>query len=239
MTGHIEGHTVLRYDGELNHVHGLVLDLGRLVLIQLGEALAAFAERDLAKAHRVVAWDHEVDRQEVAADREIAELIARRSPVGRDLRMVMALSKATSDLERMGDEAVRIAGVILEIFGDEGSDPGSRLLRDVGRMGGMALAGLQGALRALETWNAETAAAVIAGHQEMEEEFRSDLRRLITYVIEDARNVGFVIQVVLAMKSLERIGHHAQNLAEYVVFQVKGEDVRAAEATPPPAPPGD
>lgn len=233
MTGLIEGHTVQRYDGELNQVHGLVLELGQRVREQLQEALAAFEHRDLAKANRIVAQDREIDRREVEADRQIAELIARRSPVGRDLRMVLALSKGTSDLERIGDEAVRIAGLVLQIFGNEGNDPGSRLLRDVRRMGTLALDGLEGALKAFQTWDAEGAQAVIGGQPEMEEEFQSDLRRLMTYVIEDARNVGFVIQVVLAIKSLERIGHHAQNLAEYVVFQVKGEDVRAAEAQAP------
>lgn len=235
MTGYIEGHTVLRYDGELNHVHGLVLDMARRVRSQLQDALTAFKDRDLAAANRVVAGDREVDQREVEADKDLVELIARRSPVGRDLRMVMALSKAAGDLERMGDEAVRIAGLVLQIFGNEGADPGSGLLRDVGHMGAMALAGIEGAIGAVETWDVDAALRVIGSQREMEEEFQSDLRRLMTFVIEDARNLGFVIQVVLAIKSLERIGHHAQNLAEYVIFQVRGEDIRATELVLPPA----
>ena len=229
MTGLIEGHTVQRYDGELNQVHALVLKLGRLAREQLLEALGAFEKRDPGKANRIVASDREIDELEVETDREIAALIARRSPVGRDLRMVLALSKSASDLERVGDEAARIAGLVLQIFGNEGNnDPGSGLVRDVRRMGTIALEGLDHALKALADWDAETALRVLEGQGEIDEEFQSGLRRLMTFVIEDARNVGFVIQVVLAIKSLARVGHYTQNLAEYVVFQVKGEDLRGA-----------
>ena len=226
MDKQIEGHIFKRYDGELSHLHYLVLEMGGLVLAQVRDALAAFKARDTALAHRVVAMDNEVDRLEVATDNEIVQLIAKRCPVSSDLRMVMAVSKSVSDLERIGDEAVRIAGLVVQLFGHEGSDPNSQMLRDVNRMGDMALASLQHAVEVFDVWDEQKALAVIAGHREMDEEFQADLRRLMTYVLDDTRNIGFAISVVLVIKSLERIGHHAQNLAEYVIFQVRGEDVR-------------
>jgi len=222
----VEGHTFKRYDGELGHLHYLVLEMGALVLCQVREALAAFKNRDLALARKVVTRDSEVDRLEVEADDEIVKLIARRSPVGSDLRMVMAVSKSVSDLERIGDEAVRIAGLVIQIFGTESSDPNSQLVRDVNGMGAMAMCSLQSAVEIFDVWNEEKARAVIARHREMDEEFQSGLRRLATYIMEDSRNIGFAISIILVIKSLERIGHHAQNLAEYAIFQVKGEDIR-------------
>lgn len=229
MIDKTEGHTFKRYDGELSHLHYLVLEMGGLVLNQVRESLAAFKQRDVALAHKVVAWDREVDKLEVAADDEIAKLIARRSPVGGDLRMVMAVSKSVSDLERIGDEAVRIAGLAIQLFGPEGNDPGSQLLRDVNKMGDLAVASLRGALEVFEVWNEEKAHRVISHYKEMDDEFQADLRHLMTYIIQDSRNIGFAISVVLVIKALERIGHHAHNLAEYVIFQVKGEDIRASE----------
>jgi phosphate transport system protein len=240
MVDPIEGHTIKRYDGELNQLHHLLLEMGERVLAQLREALAAFNERDLRKAQQVVASDHLIDQMEVQADDEVVKLLARRAPLGGDLRLVIAVSKGISDLERIGDEAVRIAGLVIHLFGQEGSDPGRQLLRDVNRMADIALRALQDSLKVCEDWDEKKARQVIDDYRELDEEFQSDLRRLMTYVMEDARNVGYAITVVLVIKSLERIGHHAQSLAEYVVFQVKGENVRAdgGPASGPPAEPG-
>lgn len=222
----IEGHTYQRYDGELNHLHYLVLEMGGLVVNQVRDALTGFKTRDVILAQKVVATDSEVDLLEVQADEEIAKLIARRSPVGTDLRMVIAVSKSVSDLERIGDEAVRMAGLVIHLFGSESSDPNSQLLRDVTRIGGLALTSLQNAVEVFDVWDEVKALQVIENHREMDQEFQSELRRLMTYIMEDPRNIGFAINVVLAIKSLERIGHHAQSLAEYVIFQVKGKDIR-------------
>jgi len=223
---HIEGHTLKRFDGELNHLHYLVLEMGALVLAQVRNALTAFKTRDIPLAQKVVTQDGDVDRLEVQADAEIAKLIARRCPVGTDLRMVIAVSKSVSDLERIGDEAVRMAGLVMQLFGEKSSDPNSQLVRDVCRIGSLALTSLQQAVEIFDVWDEEKARQVIDKHREMDQEFQSELRRLLTYIMEDPRNIGFAINVVLAIKSLERICHHAQNVAEYVIFQVKGQDVR-------------
>lgn len=227
MPEHFDTHIVKRYDGELNHLHYLVLEMGDLVLRQIREALTAFKHRDVGLAHQVMSSDRLVDQMEVHADEEIVKLIARRAPVGGDLRMVMAVSKSISDLERIGDEAVRIASLGAQMFGPDGNDPGNRLLRDVAKMGELALGSLGEALEVFEVWDEAKALDVLARYREMEDEFQADLRRLMTYIIEDSRNIGLTIGVVLVIKALERIGHHAHNLAEYVIFQVKGEDIRA------------
>ncbi|MFM8332154.1 MAG: phosphate signaling complex protein PhoU [Candidatus Methylumidiphilus sp.] len=222
----IEGHIFKRYDGELNHLHYLTLEMGGLVLNQVRDAMEAFKTRNVQLAQKVVAMDSEVDRLEVDADGEIIKLIAKRCPVSSDLRLVIAVSKSVSDLERIGDEAVRIAGLVIELFGEEGSEPNPKMLRDTNRMGEMAITSLRQAVELFDVWDEDKAHAVIANHHEMDEEFQADLRRLLTYVLEDTRNIGYAISVVLVIKALERIGHHAQNLAEYVVFQVRGDDIR-------------
>jgi phosphate transport system protein len=221
-----EGHTIRRYDGELDYLRYIVLEMGGLVVNQVGDAIAAFKNRDLGLARHVVSQDGEVDHLEVKADEEIAKIIATRSPVSADLRMIMAVSKSVSDLERIGDEAVRIADLGIQLFGAERSDPLRQMLRDVNRIGDMAMSGLRGSVEIFDVWDEEKALKVIENHRRMEEEFQADLRQLMTYVLEDYRNIGSAISVVLVIKALERVGHHAQNLAEYAVFQVYGEDIR-------------
>lgn len=221
-----EGHTVQRYDGELNHLHYRVLEMGGLVLNQLNQALQAFRDKNLNLAHKVIQGDQEVDRLEVALDDEVFKLLARRCPLGSDLRLVMGISKIVTDLERMGDKAVKVANLTLHIYDNEGSDPSSQLLRDVNRMGKMAGAILQQALDVFDTLDVERAKAIVYGPKELDEEFNAGLRRLITFVLEDARNIGYAINLVMLIKALERIEDHSRNIAEYVIFQVKGEDIR-------------
>ncbi len=221
-----EGHIFKRFDGELDHLHYLILEMGGLVLSQVRDSINAFKSRDVGLAQRVVDLDGEVDRLEVAADDEIVQLLAKRCPVSSDLRLVIAVSKIVSDLERIGDEAVRIAGLVLQLFGDVEGEPNAQMLRDVNRMGEMALTSLRQAIEVFDVWDEAKACQVVAAYREMDEEFQSDLRHLLTYVLEDTRNIGHAIGVVLAIKALERIGHHTRNLAEYVIFQVRGENVR-------------
>jgi len=232
MAERIEGHTLKRFDGELSHLHYLVLEMGGLVIAQVREALAAFKSKDLVLARTVIDRDDEVDRLEIETDGEIVKLLARRCPVGSDLRLVIAVSKSVSDLERIGDEAIRIAELVSELFGNETGDPDSQLVRDVHVMGAMALSSLQSAVGLLDDWSEEKALGVIDKHREMDDEFRSDLRRLITFIMEDSRNIGAAISVVSAIRSLERIGHHSQNLAEYFIFLIRGENVPLSRPGP-------
>lgn len=223
-----EGHTVRRYDGELNHLHYLVLELGGLVLAQVRDAVEALTRRDVALAQTVLARESSVDRGEVDADAEIVQLLARRCPVGGDLRLVFAVAKSITDLERIGDEAVKIANLCLHLYGGDtgGADPNRQLMRDVGSMASLALKHLERGLQMIDSWDEREAVQLILDHEALDEEFQSGLRRLMTFVMEDARNVGFAVNIVLIIKALERIGDHARNLAEYVVYQVRGQDIR-------------
>ncbi|BBL76567.1 phosphate signaling complex protein PhoU [Methylomagnum ishizawai] len=222
----VEGHTVRRFDGEMNQIHLKVLEMGGLALAQLKDALRALKNKDAALAQAIAPREDRIDHLEVEADAEVLGLIARRCPMGGDLRMVMAVSKSVTDLERIGDEAMRIASIAQQIYGKDGSEPGGPLLRDVHLMGDFVVEVVEDALRAFDLLDEDLATEVIAQQDRLEDEFEAGLRRLMTYVMEDARNIGFAISVILIIKALERIGAHAANLAEYVIFQVRGMDVR-------------
>ena len=222
----LEGHTHRRFDGELAHIHMRVLEMGTLVRNQVQQALEALKNKDLRLAHNVEDRDIQVNDLEVSADDEIVAVIARRAPVARDLRAVIALSKAVTDMERVGDEAARVAGMVLSIYDNDGPDPSSHLLRDVYRIGRLALGMLDESLEALDELDAARAQAIVDANGEMDDEFSSALRRLTTFIMEDHRNVGHAIDVVLITRSLARMGGHAKNIAEYVVYLMEGRDVR-------------
>jgi len=221
-----EGHTVRRYDGELNNLHMLSLEMGGLVLNQTQEALDALLHKDLQRATRVIERDHEVNRLELRIDAEVTSVIARRGPMAQDLRTIMAVSKAVTDMERIGDEAAKIAGVVLNIYDNERADPSVHLLRDVTHMGRLAVEMLRDSLEVLDRLDAGKAEDVIASQSEMGLEFQATFRRLVTYIMEDYRNLGHAINVVLISKALERIGDHAKNIAEYVIYLIRGTDIR-------------
>ena len=221
-----EGHIVRRYDGELSHLHYLVLEMGALALTQVKEARDALCGRDLTLAQRVIAREKDVDACELRADSEIVQLIALRTPVGSDLRLVFAVSKSITDLERVGDEAARIAHLGLQLFGSEGAEPHPVLLHDIASMGGLAVGQLENALRVVDRWDQELAEELLEAHEELDFEFQAAFRRLVTFIMQDPRNIGFAVNIVLIIKAFERIGEHAQNLAEYVLYQIAGRDVR-------------
>jgi phosphate transport system protein len=229
MSEILEGHTLRRYDGELNTLHLLVLEMGGLVLDQCQLALEALKRGNLEDTRRVLARETEVDGLEIKLDEEVWSVVSRRAPVARDLRVVMAFSKAATDLERIGDEAARIAGTTLAVYDDEMRRPSRKLMRDVQTMGKLAIGMLRDAVALFDSFDLAMAEGLIRRHADLDAEFQSSLRRLTTFILEDARNVGHAINVVLLVKALERIGDQARNLAEYIIYLVRGEDVRKAE----------
>jgi len=195
----LEGHTAHRYDGELNSLHLQMLELGGLVTDQVDLALKSLRERSVTLAQHVLEREHDVDQLEIQID---------------------------NDLERIGDEAARIANLALAIYDSESAMPGKHLMRDVNIMGQQAKAMLHEALESFDTLHADRAAALICTENELDIEFQSSLRRLANYLMEDVRNVGHAIHTVLMIKSIERIGDHARNLAEYIVYIIQGRDIR-------------
>ncbi|MEZ5729296.1 MAG: phosphate signaling complex protein PhoU [Burkholderiaceae bacterium] len=194
--------------------------------------MTALAQARLSLAHEVIRREATVDRLELRLDDDVWWEVGRRNPVARDLRAVMAFSKAVADLERIGDEAARIAHVAVDIYGSDRARPDPALLRDVATMGHLAVGMLREAVRLFDSLDAPEARKVLERNTDLDAEFRSSLRRLSTFVLEDARNIGHAVNAVVVLKSLERIGEHARGLAQYVIYLVRGEDVRHSTMTP-------
>lgn len=223
-----EGHTVKRYDAELTHVRSMVIEMGGLALAQIDKAVMALNKEDLEGAASVIDRDHVLDKLELQADEAIVHLIIRRQPVANDLRMVVASSKAIADLERIGDEAVKIARMVMYIYGHDENPPGKQLLRDIKTMTGLVKSMLRRSVDAFDRLDLESAIEVVRDEIELDEEFQAAMRRLATYMLEDSRTLGHAINVVIILKALERIGDHAKIIAQYVIYQVEGKDVRHA-----------
>ena len=222
----MDEHTVKRYDQELDDLNALVLKMGGMVQEQVGNAMEALREEDVELARTVIARDHLVNFMEVQADEQAVNLLALRQPMGKDLRTIMSLGKTVTDLERIGDEAERIARMTIQIYESGAVVPGNMLLRDTFTMARLAKGMLQDALDSLARLDVDKALEIAQFDAELDSEFQSALRRLATYLLEDPRNVGHTLNVTFVLKALERVGDHAKNIAEYVIYLVKGKDVR-------------
>ncbi len=226
MSLRTDKHTLKRFDEDLAHLRSLVLEMGGVVEEQISQAISALDDEDVSAAQEVIARDHMVNDFDVKANEECTNLIALRGPVASDLRMLMSLSKTITDLERIGDEAEKIARMVVHIYDSDSSAPNHGLLRDVNTMAKIALTMLRGALDCLARIDAEKAMDIARVDADLDDEFRSALRRLITYMMEDPRTIGQSIDVLFIIKALERIGDHSKNITEYVVYLVKGKDIR-------------
>lgn len=209
----IEGHIARAFDGALLALHLKIVEMGGLALDQAREAMHAYEEWDPKAAERVIerestvnAYDQEIDRQQVT-------LIARRQPVGSDLRIIIAMSKMVGELERVGDEAKKIARVVLADTGR----PAGATSRDAVHLGKLAQDLLRLALEAVDGLDFERAASVIPGDRELDAEYAAGLRRLLTRAMENPRSFEVTVQAAFVLKSLERIGDHARNLARHVL----------------------
>ncbi len=221
-----KGHTVQRYDQELSQVRDQVLAMGRRVVEQVNAATNALTEGEIALARQVVDRERQVDREEMAVDEAIFNIIARRQPAAIDLRLVMALSKCTGYLEQAGDKAEQIAWCALRLKDREGRGAVPRTLHHVRRLHRIANRLLELSLAALADIDIDRALDVFREEGELEEEFDAAMRHLMTFVFEDAALLGQVIDVVFALRALVTIGDKASNMAEQVIFVAKGTDVR-------------
>lgn len=226
MTDPAEGHTIQRYDSELGQLNRLMIEMGGLVLDQTQKALKALRAKDLDLAEEVSERDREVNNLELKADKKVVSIVALLGPVARDLRMTVSISKIITDLERIGDEAAKLGRKAYYLYKNDRNSPSPVLMRDVQTMGKMVVLVLRETMELLDTLDTDRAEGVAFGLTDMEDEFQSSLRRLSTYVVEDPRNIGHIVDIVLIIKALERIGDHARNIAEHVLYMVKGEDVR-------------
>jgi phosphate transport system protein len=225
--GHEHKHIVKRYDEELTQLRGMLLELGELALQHIDRAVRAMCEGNTELARNVVQSDAEVNALDQKVDETCVDLIARRQPMATDLRLIISVSKIATDLERVGDEANNIGRATMRLYDRDASDaPGAGMLRDVKSFAKMVSEMLEDALDAVRDEDTDKAFEVIRLDDEVDAEFQGILRRQTTYLLEDSRSFPKVLAVVFALKALERVGAHAVNVAEHVVFRVKGKDIR-------------
>lgn len=222
-------HTFRRYDGDLKKLHCMVLDMGEVVIQQIKGALETLIAPSTELVEEIRNRELIVDRMEVEADAEISRLIARYSPVGSDLRVVISVSKSVTDLEGIGDEAVRIAFVTEELASQNLTDAAAALTSEIAQLGKLALSSVDDAVSLFEHYREDIALRVIENHKAMDSEFRSELSRLMSYIRDGNTDLGVALNMAVVAKSLERITHHAQNLAEYAIFEMEGVDVRESQ----------
>lgn len=220
----VNDHSFKQFDAELESLRARVVQMGGLVQAQIMTAIDAFTTGNLDLIEKVIADDHRVNGLEVSIDEDCAQIIVRRQPTANDLRMVMAVSKIVTDLERIGDEAAKIARIAKIILQrDHLHAPRIAYVREIGDI---SLAMLRGVLDAYVRLDAVKAAAIIREDQAIDEKFRGIMRQLITYMLEDPRTITSAFDIVFIAKAIERIGDHAKNVAENVIYIVKGKDVR-------------
>jgi phosphate transport system protein len=217
-------HTLKQFDADLEAVRARVLQMGGLVEEQIVRAMDALAGGNVQAAARVVEDDHRVNALEVAIDEECSTIIARRQPAAGDLRMLMMVVKTITDLERIGDEAAKIARMTQLIY--ESDRPFVPRTTEIRHMADVALGILRNSLDAFARLDLAVAAKAVRQDDRVDESFRAILRQLITFMMEDPRTISNSIEILFIAKALERVGDHAKNMSEYVVYMVKGKDVR-------------
>jgi len=216
-------HISKQFDAELEMVRTRVLQMGGLVEEQIIKAIDGLSSGDMAAIDDVIAGDHRVNAMEVELDESCSRIIAKRQPAAGDLRLIIAIIKTITDLERIGDEAEKIARMAKLVHSAERLHMPRLELKHVA---GLAIDMLRKSLDAFARLDSAAAAQVVRQDELVDDEFRSILRQLITFMMEDPRTITRSLEVLFVAKALERIGDHSKNMAEYVVYMVEGKDVR-------------
>ena len=226
MSAQAEGHGLhisQQFNVELEDVKNHTLEMGGVVEKQLADALECVVSADSALGLKVRKDDDEIDAMEIKIDEECNLIIARRQPAASDLRLVLAIIKTVRDLERIGDESGKIARTGIRIS-EEGEFPTSFV--EFRNIGNKVLKMVNMALNAFARFDAEAALEVAREDQDVDMEYRSAMRSMITYMMEDPRSISRVLNILWALRALERIGDHAKNISEHVIYLVRGRDVR-------------
>ena len=219
-------HMSTQFDAELSGISTRVLEMGGVVESQVARAVHALTQFSNDVAAEVLATEERVNAAEIAIDRDLSTIIARRQPTARDLRLLIAISKTIANLERVGDEAARIARTVQRLVN---SGVSSRLrlpVNDLAYEAELAVSQLRKALDAFARLDVERAVEVLKKDDLIDQEFEGLLRKLITFMMEDPRTISSSIDLVFVAKAIERVGDHAKNLAEQIIYIVKGTDVR-------------
>ncbi len=217
-------HLSTQFDADLNAISTKLLKMGGLVESQIEVAMKALADFDGALADQVIAREQTLNALELEIDADCGNIIARRQPTARDLRLVMAISKTITNLERAGDEAEKVAKRTKHMMEDSAAHAIN--YSEVKVSGAMAVALLRQALDAFARLDTVAAARIVQEDKAIDEEFRAFVRKLITYMMEDPRTISVALDFLFIAKAIERIGDHAKNIAEFIIYIVKGTDVR-------------
>jgi phosphate transport system protein len=217
-------HLSTQFDSELTAVSAEVMELGGLVEAQILHAIMALSQFDPDIAQNVMRNETRVNEMEVEIDHDLSSIIARRQPTARDLRLLIAISKTTANLERAGDEADKIARMVISIIND--GAPRSLPSLELRFAADLASGLLRKALDAFARLDVEAALSILKEDDLIDKEFDGFVRKLITYMMEDPRKISASLDLLFLAKALERIGDHAKNIAEFIIYVVKGEDVR-------------
>ncbi|WP_159913801.1 phosphate signaling complex protein PhoU [Pantoea sp. 18069] len=219
-----EKHLSSQFDAELNRISTRVMELGGMVESQIRLAIYSLAEFSVEAADQVDEAEKQINAMEVEIDHELSSIIARRQPTARDLRLLIAFSKATANLERMGDEAHKMSRMVRSIV----SSGSARVLpsNELRIAADLASGLLRKTLDALARLDTKAAVAILKEDDLIDQEFDGFVRKLITYMMEDPRTISASLDLLFLAKAIERIGDHSKNLAELIIYLVEGKDVR-------------
>jgi phosphate transport system protein len=221
--GALSQHISKQFDNELENIRERVLAMGGLVEQQLINSLRALMESEVEFAETVLKSEPQVNTLEISIDEDCTKILARRQPTARDLRLVMAVIKTITDLERIGDESEKIAKMAIELIEKQG--PKSYYM-GINAMGILVRKMVHGSLDAFARMDTRTALDVASDEPKSDDMYDATLRHLITYMMEDPHHITGAIDAIWAARSLERIADHARNICEYVIYFVEGKDVR-------------
>ena len=216
-------HISRQFNQELEELKTHLMAMGGLVEKQVQDAVTALLESDSTLGRQVVDTDRAVNDMQIKIDAECTQVLARRQPTASDLRLVLAVIRAGSDLERIGDEASKIARNACELID---GDNGSRGFVEVRMISEHVRRMVRDALTSFARFDTELALKLVHEDEQVDNEYQSAMRSLMTFMMEDARSISPVLSLMWILRALERIGDHANNLAEYVVYLVKGMDIR-------------
>ena len=217
-------HIYKQYDADLQSIRAKVLEMGTIVEEQLSEAVQSLIEADTKLAEKVIRRDEEVNDLEIDIDEDCSLLIGKRSPVAADLRNVLMMIKIIGDLERIGDESTKIANATIRII--ENDIMSKPQFKNINSMLSSVQLMLRQALNSFARLDTTETIEVLEKDKEVDEEYRSHMRQLLTYMLEDPRTISMSLELMFVTKSLERIGDHAKNITQSVIYTVKGTDVR-------------
>lgn len=220
---HIDQHISQQFNDDLEKLRTTLLEMGGLVERQITDAVKAIENADASLAEEVMEREDQVDKYEVKLDKNCVLVLARRQPAASDLRLVMTVTKVIRDLERMGDEANKIAKMAIAL---NEQDNVQRGYHEVRHIGANVVKIVNVALDAFARFDVQAAVKVVRDDKDIDREYTSSIRELITFMMEDPRSITHVMNIMWALRALERIGDHARNIAEHVIYLVHGTDVR-------------